>query len=69
MKPGSLLEKPPRAQSHTISRLLRDPVHGVGAIFYPVMRISGSTISAVMADPEILMTRRPLHGATAVLDS
>ena len=26
-------DNPPQAQSHAISRLLRDPVHGVGAIF------------------------------------
>ena len=26
-------DNPPQAQSHTISRLLRDPVHGVGTIF------------------------------------
>ena len=36
--PSSLLktqsyDNPPQAQSHAISRLLRDPVHGVGAIF------------------------------------
>ena len=26
-------DNPPQAQSHEISRLLRDPVHGVGVIF------------------------------------
>ena len=26
-------DNPPQAQSHAISRLLRDPVHGVGVIF------------------------------------